>query len=573
MSEVRIKIEVPEKKSEQTENKPEEKVSPFVCDMCDKVFEKKGPLSNHRNLVHTLRSKEMHCDFCEDFFLTKQELCSHISSKHSEYFIKHEVESQGEKEEPEEDQVKLNYILDNLKNLKVAKLNTRKQIEPKRIEIDDQNIRYETNSAFYLVCKEELMKLNKGYSEVNNGIRLEVESKMNQVDNVNNNPTTVIKMKVTEIKTDFESKVTMNLYHSNQGVHLQGGRRKGSITSCSLLAIFLEDFFKKVQITQSVRIQNIRDVLLGLDLRKNYGKNQTLKKGQKVAKEKKEQFNCSQCHYKTILETEMKRHTYKMYHKDNLEELGKIEQLKLVDSAESTKVQPSKKRKLEENQIGCIDKAEGQGAGLVDVPRPSSKVEGQTEGHLGSPKAPAQEKQKVVSFQLEGQRAELLGLTEVPVQVESQAAAAGPTEASTKECQVVPAQVEFQAAALLGSSEVPAPAPVQATVLAPVQAPDQVEGQAPGPLGLNGASVKADDVLLNIKPANQGQDEFRSECLICTFGNSSEEKYDDHMEKEHNVPRPLPRALHPDGMQCQDCVTKETVVNQHTQKLKGWSFK
>ena len=99
----------------------------------------------------------------------------------------------------------------------------------------------------------------------------------------------------------------------------------------------------------------------------------------------------------------VKRHMYIMHNKDN--------------APESTGVQESKKRKLEENQIGCIDKAEGQGAGLVDEPGPSSKVEGQTEGHLGSSKAPAQEKQKVVSFQVEGQRAELLGPTEVPVQV------------------------------------------------------------------------------------------------------------------------------------------------------------
>ena len=267
---------------------------------------------------------------------------------------------------------------------------------------------------------------------------------MNQVDNVNNNPTTVIKMKVTEIQTEFESKVTMNLYHSNQGVHLQGGRRKGSITSCSLLAIFLEDFFKKVHRTQSVRIQNVRNVLLGLDLRKNYGKNQTSKKGQQVEKGKKDQFNCSQCHYKTILETEMKRHMYGMHHKDNHEANG----------ADSTKVQQSKKRKLE-NPIGNIDKSEGQAEGIFALPGPSSKVEGLTEGHPGSTKAPAKEKKKVVSFQVEGQAPELPASTEVPAQVESQAAAAGPADAPTKEeGQVAPSQGEAKAADLLQSTEV-----------------------------------------------------------------------------------------------------------------------
>ena len=95
MSEAQSKNEIPEKTSESAENKSEERVSPFVCDLCDKVFEKKGPLSNHRNLVHTLRSKEMHCDFCDEFFFTKKDLCNHISSKHSEFFIKQAVEALG----------------------------------------------------------------------------------------------------------------------------------------------------------------------------------------------------------------------------------------------------------------------------------------------------------------------------------------------------------------------------------------------------------------------------------------------------------------------------------------------
>ena len=294
------------------------KVEKFVCNLCEKVFDKKGPLSNHRNLVHTLRSKEMPCDFCEDIFQSKKDLCSHISSNHAEYFVKQEPEvlSEAKKEseisiikletiskctkceakfysqsaseehirivhkdkvenntklvvktaEIKEDKVKLNYILDHLKNMKVAKLNARRSMESKRINVNDLNIRFETNSAKYLVCKEELMKLKRGYTEIKNGVKIEVESKMNQVDNVDNNPTTVIKMKITEIKTDFQSKVTLNLYHSNQGFHIQGGRRNGNMTSCSLLADFLEDFFNNIKHTFPERIKSVCDILLGLDL-------------------------------------------------------------------------------------------------------------------------------------------------------------------------------------------------------------------------------------------------------------------------------------------------------------------
>ena len=40
------------------------------------------------------------------------------------------------------------------------------------------------------------------------------------------------------------------------------------------------------------------------------------------------------------------------------------------------------------------------------------------------------------------------------------------------------------------------------------------------------------------------------------------------MEREHNVPKPLKRALHPDGTPCQDCLTKEEVLVGHTDKIE-----
>ena len=46
------------KKSEQMENQPEENVVSFVCDLCDKVFDKKGHMSNHRILVHTIKREK-----------------------------------------------------------------------------------------------------------------------------------------------------------------------------------------------------------------------------------------------------------------------------------------------------------------------------------------------------------------------------------------------------------------------------------------------------------------------------------------------------------------------------------
>ena len=119
---------LPVKKSDTVENKSAETSNQFVCDLCSKVFDRKGPMSNHRILVHTIRTKEMHCDFCEDIFSTKKDLCSHISYRHSEHFIKKEpVEG-----ELKEEKIELNYILDELKNLKLAKDKCKKNIKPKK---------------------------------------------------------------------------------------------------------------------------------------------------------------------------------------------------------------------------------------------------------------------------------------------------------------------------------------------------------------------------------------------------------------------------------------------------------
>ena len=80
----------------------EVKLNKFVCDLCEKVFEKKGMLVNHRIHIHTVRSKDMYCNFCDQTFDSKMDLCSHIGSKHAEHFIKTEPENSVEvKEEGE----------------------------------------------------------------------------------------------------------------------------------------------------------------------------------------------------------------------------------------------------------------------------------------------------------------------------------------------------------------------------------------------------------------------------------------------------------------------------------------
>ena len=215
-----------------------------------------------------------------------------------------------------EEKCQLNYILDELKNVKVAKTNANRPMESKRLDIDEVNTRLEMNSAYYLVVKEEMMKLNPGQSSETKGVRIEIESKTNQTDKIQNNPASVIKMKVTEVASGFQYSITMNLYHSNQGVHFQGGRRYGNKTSCSVAADFFEEYFKGIFTNQMKSIMTLKTILLKVDLRKHHVKTPRVTKPYKrIVKDKDIQtlFNCEECHYKTVQLTEMKRHKFKQH--------------------------------------------------------------------------------------------------------------------------------------------------------------------------------------------------------------------------------------------------------------------
>ena len=136
---------------------------------------------------------------------------------------------------------------------------------------------------------------------------MEVDGKINQIHKAKNNPVTVVKWQVTDMKSSWESKVTMNLYHTNKGVHFQGGSRNENKTSCSLAAKFFESFCYGLMDKKGQRIEAIRDTLLKMDLRKKYG-SQPRKQNKKTTKD--EFFKCDSCHYTTVTKTELKRHLF-----------------------------------------------------------------------------------------------------------------------------------------------------------------------------------------------------------------------------------------------------------------------
>ena len=225
---------------------------------------------------------------------------------------KKEIKPQTEEFNPKqaEEKVKLNYILNELKNMKVAKANAKRPMKAHRIEKDDINIRYEQNSAVYLALKEETDKMEKGYlmADNENHVKMVVEKKNNEEDKEENIPKTVIKWTVTDEKNQFESNVTINMYHTNQSVHIQGGRRSGKVTTCGLAADMFETWSMLVCRDKSERIRMFKDAILEMDLRKKPF--QTAKKLQFKSILAPVHFVCDFCPYKSVKQTELRRHIF-----------------------------------------------------------------------------------------------------------------------------------------------------------------------------------------------------------------------------------------------------------------------
>ena len=366
-------------------------------------------------------------DFCIETFSTNIDQSEHMKKNHGESreaqvatiketpIVKKQIPDTPKVKEPV---TELKYILNELKNLKVAKINANRPREAKRINTINKNVQFEINSAHYFVNKEELMKLSTGQCDQDENFKIEVESKTSQVDKGVNNPASVIKLKVTDLATKFESKVTMLMYHSNQGVHLQGGQTDGSITSCSLAGDFFEAYFKNIMITQRERIKKVKESIMAMDLRRNYAKESAIKTRKKIEKDVKVMVKCPECDYKTFVQTEFKRHTFRMHSKVKLREPENID-----------KVKPCKAEEVNVHPVTHTSPATTDNTG-------------------------------------------------------------------------------------------------------------------------------------------EQSNEVKPSCLTCRFECNYESELDTHMHMVHQVPRPNPRAVHPDGNHCQDCKTKEDVIMEHIQKVE-----
>ena len=218
---------------------------------------------------------------------------------------------QSEEEKVEKKVVKLNYVLDQLKNMKVAKVNAKKPMTTHWIEKDDVNTRYEFNSAVYLVVKEEIDKMERGYtwSDNDTNVKMSIEKKHNEEDKAENNPKTVTRWNVTDENNKFESNITMNLYHTNQGIHFQGGRRNGRQTTSSLAADLFETWSMLLIQEKGDRIKMIKEAILEMDLRRKpfLTAHRLLVKTEPLSKDI---FKCTMCPYKSVKMPELRRHMF-----------------------------------------------------------------------------------------------------------------------------------------------------------------------------------------------------------------------------------------------------------------------
>ena len=158
------------------------------------------------------------------------------------------ADSKFEKDKIEDiSKIKVKYCLNKIKNLAEAKANASRPINVKRLTTNDTNIRYEFNSGQYLHIKDELKRYKKEDTETSEdgNVTIKVEKNSAVEDREENYPESQIKMLIINNKTKEKTSVVIKLYHTNQSIHLQGGRRMGQITSASLLAECMEGHWRK----------------------------------------------------------------------------------------------------------------------------------------------------------------------------------------------------------------------------------------------------------------------------------------------------------------------------------------
>ena len=267
-------------------------------------------------------------------------------------------ESEGKKEESNEDVeakikatnkveeekvnvIKVKYSLNKVKNLAVAKTNSSRPVKIEKLVIDDQNIKYEMNSGLYLHVKEDMMQYKNGAKETSTNEEITIEVCKNSAveDKDENNPETQIKMSVTNNKTNETTKVVLKLYHTNQSIHLQGGRRMGNVTSTSLMAEYLEIHWKKSMLENRDSIieanMKLKAMLIkrGMNLRTRTNSGDNIFNRARTTSGDKF-FKCDKCNYTCSLKHQLVGHKMRTH--------GALHNIKPIPKSLKRKTPPNK---------------------------------------------------------------------------------------------------------------------------------------------------------------------------------------------------------------------------------------
>ena len=77
----------------------------------------------------------------------------------------------------------------------------------------------------------------------------------------------MLKMTVTNKMTKETAKVTVKLYHTNQTIHLQGGRKMGTVPSVSILADCLEKHWNVTWKNSKESIKELNESLKNMEIK------------------------------------------------------------------------------------------------------------------------------------------------------------------------------------------------------------------------------------------------------------------------------------------------------------------
>ena len=206
--------------------------------------------------------------------------------------------------------IKVKYSLNKLKNLEVAKANVLRPIKVDRIVTNDTNVRYEMNSGQYLHIKEEMKQYKKGDLDNSENGEITFRAEKNSfVEDINdNNPGTQVKMVITNNKTKETTNVVIKLYHTNQSIHLQGGRRMGKTTSTFMLADCMESYWRRNMTENASSINEANECIKSMVIKPGMATRARTSSGDPI-------LNCDKCSYSCELRHRLNIHKISMHSK------------------------------------------------------------------------------------------------------------------------------------------------------------------------------------------------------------------------------------------------------------------